>query len=146
MTVYGEKNFYMPVPLLPGQPNLKEVYPLLKNGSCAGDGFRYYFQPPKSTAKMTWTYQGRVWPLRFQLFDSSGAKAHEETFIGSDYVWPRSLSIDLAGKPVRNPWSFAIQGYGQMTLLAVTFDRAKDEPFYFAARPEKLFTPQPAKP
>ncbi len=144
LIVFGEQGFFVKVPVTHGRPDLKEVYPVLPEGSWIGEGFRYYFAVPDGAASMTLRYQGRAWPIRLEVFDPAGKRAGEDTWIGwsTPYTDTRAFCVTPGDLP-RSGWSFRFLAHGLGNLFEPELDPPrKDHVFYFAASPEKWFVPK----
>jgi len=142
LMVTALKNFHVTVPITHGQAGVKEVYPIFREGTWIGGGFKWYFGVPEGAKEFALRYQGRAWPLRFQVRDPGANVVAEDIWIGSnDLGGIRTLSRTLGNAP-REGWTFSVVGYGQCNLLGFTTQpRLKGLPFYFGASREKLFTP-----
>ena len=144
LTIFGDQGFFLMLPITYGQPDVKEVYPVLREGSWIGEGFRYYFAIPEGAKTMALRYQGRAWPIEFEVFDPSGRSAGRDVWIGwsTPYVDVRSLRV-TPGEGPRSGWSLRFTCYGMGNLLNAELDPPrKDYTLYFAASPEKFFEPR----
>jgi len=143
LRVFSNKNFYVRIPITYGQSDIKEVYPIFREGTWVGDGFRYYFNLPEGAERFTIGYRGRLWPLKVELFDPSGECVVSDIWISSNA--PR-FPIRTLNTTVRKEWagwSFSVTGYGQGCLRAFHVQPLKAvRPFYFSVSRQKLFMPR----
>ncbi len=95
---------------------MKEVYPIFKEATWVGDGFRYYFDVPEKADSFELGYKGRSWPLKVKLFDPAGRQVACDAWVGSNEPscpmhWLGASAADLGGGGSRG-WSFAVSGNG----------------------------------
>ena len=143
LMILADKNFFVRVPITYGQSELKEVYPIFRDGTWIGGGFPYYFTIPEAADSLSLCYTGRAWPLEFSIFDPDGRRTVQDIWIGSNSpsLEPRLLTATV-GKNKRDGWSFRVVGYGMACLRQADPSPKQDGfVFYFAAARDKLFSP-----
>ena len=142
LRVTCEKNFFVTVPVTSADAPVREVYPIFRDGTWVGEGFRWFFAVPEDARDFTLRYKGRSWPLQVDLQDPAGQVVSRDVWIGSNDLNERSQRVAV-GDAGATGWSFAVYGYGQACLLGFDASPAPaDQSFYFAASAQKLFRPQ----
>lgn len=142
LRVFCPKNFFVNVPITDGDATLQEVYPIFADGTCVGDGFRWFFGVPDGAERFTLRYKGRSWPLQFDVQNPAGQVVSSDVWIGSNDLTERSQTVAV-GDARREGWTFVVYGYGQACLLGLDASPAPaDQLFYFAASAPKLFAPR----
>lgn len=144
----ADRNFFVSVPITPDGHGFGELYPILPHGTTVGNGFRFYFRPPKDIQRFIFKYKGRAWPVKFEVFAPSGESAATDIWIGSNDLWGPSRTLEVSySKGGEGVWSFSIIGYGQARLDQFVISPPKENyTFYFSTSPDRLFTPHPLDP
>lgn len=142
LRVLCAQNFFVTVPISADQPDLREVYPIFREGIWVGDRFRFYFDLPAGTEQFALRYKGRSWPLQIDIRDPRGAIVSTDTWIGSTDLNERAQRVSARDRGATG-WSFAVNGYGQACLTGFDVSPAQEgHELYFAVSPEKLFAPR----
>jgi len=142
LRVLCAQNFFVTVPIAADQPDLGEVYPIFREGTWVGDGFRFYFDLPAGTEQFALRYKGRSWPLQINIHDPRGEIVSTDTWIGSTDLNERSQRVSVDGRGPTG-WSFTVNGYGQACVTGFEVSPAVEgHQFHFAVSPRKLFVPR----
>jgi hypothetical protein len=118
------------VPITGDDANLSEAFPIFREGTRVGGGFPYAFGLPEGTEAFTIKYQGRAWPLEFEILDPSGDVVSRDVWIGSNDYSERSQTVTMGDRP-REGWTFRIFGYGLCSIVGFETTPATETEWLF---------------
>ena len=145
LSVTSERDFTTLVPITADDAAVREVYSLQERGLALSNGSRFYFEPPDGATSLRLYAEGRPWPNELCLWNGAGELVDKEQWIrASEPYWaPRFVEAHLAPADKAGPWSFALfVGHGSSITRFEASPKAARQSLFFAARPEKLFTPR----